>query len=66
MVSCDTSDHGCNGGNLGHAWQYLESNGIPSDDCDPYVSGKGTVEKCQTKCTDGSRIRKHKCKTGSV
>ena len=33
MVSCDTSDHGCKGGNIGHAWQYLESNGIPSDKC---------------------------------
>jgi cathepsin B len=41
LVSCDNSNLGCNGGNLPLVWQYMESTGIPTDACDPYISGGG-------------------------
>ena len=39
LVSCDSENLGCKGGNLPYVWQYMESNGIPTDACDPYISG---------------------------
>jgi cathepsin B len=56
MVSCDTKDHGCNGGNLSTSWNYLTQVGIVDDSCYPYTSGKGDTGKCQLsggKCVDG-------------
>merc|ERR1719264_503814 len=41
LVSCDTGNMGCNGGMLSAAWSYMESHGIPTLACDPYVSGQG-------------------------
>lgn len=41
MVSCDSDDHGCNGGMLDKAWNYLEKTGIVADECFPYQSGDG-------------------------
>lgn len=41
MVSCDSDDHGCNGGMLDTAWTYLTKTGVVSDECLPYVSGDG-------------------------
>lgn len=39
MVSCDTSDYGCQGGLLQKAWSYLENKGIVEEKCFPYKSG---------------------------
>jgi len=50
LVSCDNSNDGCQGGNLPLVWQYMESNGIPKDSCDPYISGGGQSHTGQ--CTD--------------
>jgi len=50
LVSCDKSDYGCQGGYLDHSWQYLVSTGIVSEECFPYTSQKGSVEKCINKC----------------
>jgi cathepsin B len=66
LVSCDTRDHGCQGGNLGNAWNYLEGTGAATEDCEPYVSGHGSVPSCPSKCSNGATIRKYKCKSGSV
>ena len=54
LVSCDTSNDGCNGGNLPLVWQYMESNGIPKDSCDPYISGGGQSHtgSCTDQCQD--------------
>ena len=41
LVDCDKSDFGCNGGELNNVWRYIESDGIVSDKCQPYVSGEG-------------------------
>jgi cathepsin B len=64
LVDCDTSlNMGCNGGYIFMVWRYLESQGIVTDACYPYVSGKTQVGgKCQTACTDGKAFdRKYKC-----
>jgi len=56
MVSCDTGDMGCQGGQLNKAWDYLEKSGIVADSCLPYVSGDGkTVPHCpHGTCTDST------------
>jgi cathepsin B len=39
LISCDSTDMGCDGGYLPNAWDYLEEFGIVTDECMPYVSG---------------------------
>lgn len=59
MVSCDYLDHGCNGGILTLSWTYLKYFGIVSDECKPYSSGAGEVEKCPL-------FKKGNCKSENV
>lgn len=66
MVSCDTSDHGCQGGNLPLAWGYLKSTGIVSDACFPYTAGNGTAASCAQKCADGESWSSSKVKAASA
>merc|ERR1712127_438745 len=69
MVSCDTMNHGCQGGNLQYAWSYLERTGVVSDACLPYQSGSSRVDgKCPAdqKCVDGSKGEKVKAVKGST
>jgi cathepsin B len=47
MVSCDYLDSGCNGGIPYFSWLYLQWRGIVTDECKPYTSGNGSVEKCK-------------------
>ena len=54
LVSCDKHDYGCNGGYLQNAWAFMKKDGLPTDACMPYTAGAGNVEKCSTKCHDGS------------
>jgi cathepsin B len=54
LVSCNTQNHGCNGGNLPLTWTFLASSGAVSDECFPYTSGNGVVEPCRTSCVDSS------------
>jgi cathepsin B len=64
LVSCDSTDHGCNGGTLPSAWQYLTTTGIVSDSCLPYTAGNGTVDTCVVdQCAEDSAgsYEKHKC-----
>lgn len=56
MVSCDDSDHGCQGGELDQEWSFLENTGCVSETCVPYQSGKGVVPLCMDKCIDGTPI----------
>jgi len=39
LVSCDTSNMGCNGGTAADTWSYLINTGVPEDSCAPYDSG---------------------------
>lgn len=66
MVSCDKNNYACQGGYLNYAWQFLEKSGAPTDSCEPYVSGGGSVPSCPAKCKDGSAKKVFKCKAGST
>merc|ERR1719188_788528 len=52
LVSCDKIDHGCNGGELETAWNYLTSTGIVTDTCFPYTAGGGRAPRCRNQCVD--------------
>ena len=71
LVSCDSGNMGCQGGYLDKAWDYLVSNGIASDACEPYTSGAGDSGTCPTQCVDGSAVKYYKAAnykhlTGSI
>jgi len=51
---------GCNGGWLPVAWSYLQSNGIPTNECDPYTSGGGNSGTCSSTCSNGSAPKFYK------
>ncbi|KAG2379460.1 hypothetical protein C9374_006577 [Naegleria lovaniensis] len=56
MVSCDTADNGCNGGEFPSAFQFVETTGLVSDGCVPYQSGNGFVPPCPNSCVNGEDI----------
>ena len=67
MVECDKKNMACNGGWLNVAWSFLESHGVCSDACQPYVSGSGNVPACHdTTCDNGEEMKHYKCKSGSI
>jgi len=55
MVSCDTSDYGCQGGYLQNAWAFLEKTGVTTEICQKYASGTGQQPACKKTCDDGSK-----------
>lgn len=63
LVSCDSVDHGCQGGTLPNAWNYLASHGIVSDDCLPYTAADGNVTSChEGQCSSVSGTwQTHRC-----
>eukprot|EP00698_Gefionella_okellyi_P020760 TRINITY_DN656_c0_g1_i2.p1 TRINITY_DN656_c0_g1~~TRINITY_DN656_c0_g1_i2.p1 ORF type:complete len:613 (+),score=84.62 TRINITY_DN656_c0_g1_i2:180-1841(+) len=63
LVSCDTGNFGCQGGYLDVAWQFMKTNGVPTDDCFPYASQAGTAPACTTKCKNGQAMTKYHAKT---
>eukprot|EP00769_Ergobibamus_cyprinoides_P001658 gnl/Ergobibamus_cyprinoides/2724.p1 GENE.gnl/Ergobibamus_cyprinoides/2724~~gnl/Ergobibamus_cyprinoides/2724.p1 ORF type:complete len:384 (+),score=216.73 gnl/Ergobibamus_cyprinoides/2724:43-1194(+) len=63
MVSCDSMNHGCDGGNLDFVWYFLKNHGTVSDACMPYVSGDATVPECPSTCVDGSALDPVRAKT---
>jgi len=63
MVSCDSGDMGCSGGQLPNAWNYLTKTGIVTDNCFPYSAGGGSAPRCASKCSDGESWTKYKAKT---
>lgn len=42
LVDCETSSHGCKGGNTRKAFQYMTDHGIASSDDYPYVAAQGS------------------------
>jgi cysteine peptidase B len=62
LVSCDTTDDGCNGGLMDNAWSWLISNQggeIATEASYPYVSGGGNVPACALPKTTGAKIDGH-------
>jgi len=48
LLSCEKMNLKCTMGSLPEwAWSFLEHTGVATMDCDPYVSGNGTVPKCE-------------------
>jgi len=65
MVSCDTTDYGCQGGYLQNAWTFLERTGVTTEACQKYVSGTGAQPPCKKTCDDGSTPKYYKVKAGT-
>lgn len=65
LVSCDTSEYGCNGGYEQYAFMYIEKNGLVLDSCYPYTSGNGQTGTCLTDKVIGCPV-KHMGKAGST
>merc|ERR1712157_197034 len=62
LVSCDSTDMGCNGGTLPNVWSWIVSHGICSDECMPYTAGGGEVDKCPLVCPNtGEGIDRTRC-----
>lgn len=66
MVSCDTHDMGCSGGQLPNAWKYLQDTGIVTDKCFPYEAGSGKAPSCPNKCEDAENWSQSKVKASSA
>jgi cysteine peptidase B len=59
LVSCDTTDSGCNGGLMDNAFKWLIDNRdgwIDTSASYPYVSGNGTVPQCTRGHVHGAQI----------
>jgi cathepsin B len=55
---------GCDGGVPEYAWKYLESTGISTDPCIPFIGN--TTEVCPTQCNNtGGDFKKYKVAMGS-
>jgi cathepsin B len=67
IVSCDKSNFGCQGGYLNTVWKYMETAGIPTESCYPYVSGKsGVVPPCVKTCGNSTQVaERYHAKRGS-
>jgi len=52
IVSCDTSDDGCDGGDLPTAFQYVVQNGMETNAVYPYTSGGGDSGTCDYNSQD--------------
>lgn len=53
IVSCDTKDEGCNGGDTPTAYQYvMKAGGLETEVNYPYKSGGGATGKCKVNVTD--------------
>jgi len=57
LVSCDTTDSGCNGGWMDNAFTWVQKNGICTEVGYPYTSGTtGINGACQTTCSKVSDL----------
>jgi len=66
LMSCDVTKYtlGCNGGVPEYAWKYLETTGITTEACVPYIGNK--TEACPSSCNGTSTFRKYKAALGST
>merc|ERR1719163_690979 len=48
LVSCDTGSHGCQGGSMDQALQWIESHPLCTEDEYPYTSGAGVRGTCKS------------------
>ncbi|KAG2526671.1 hypothetical protein JM16_003582 [Phytophthora kernoviae] len=51
LVSCDSQNYGCSGGAPVYAIEYIQQNGLCTEDDYPYTSSEGTAASCSTSCS---------------
>ncbi|KAL4177032.1 hypothetical protein KRP22_001968 [Phytophthora ramorum] len=51
LTSCDTQNYGCSGGAPVYAMEYVQQNGLCTEDDYPYTSSDGTAASCTTSCS---------------
>jgi len=74
LTSCDTSNSGCNGGNLKPAWTYMLNTGVVTEPCYPYAMGTcqhpgcsgWATPKCNKTCVNGAVFAQDKHHAASV
>jgi cathepsin B len=68
LISCDIGKYnmGCAGGVPEYAWRYLETTGISTDDCIPYI--ENAADTCPLHCKKASHApyKKYKVLPGST
>ncbi|GKT28784.1 peptidase C1A, partial [Aduncisulcus paluster] len=66
LISCDTAENGCNGGNIDFVWAFLKTTGDVTEECFPYADvtyDDGKELPCPTTCDDGSALTFYKAST---
>merc|ERR1711975_17313 len=60
LVQCNSiTDHGCQGGLMDNAFNWVQQNGICSEAAYPYTSGGGTTGSCKKGCSPVVSITGH-------
>eukprot|EP00929_Paragymnodinium_shiwhaense_P049726 TRINITY_DN25059_c0_g1_i1.p1 TRINITY_DN25059_c0_g1~~TRINITY_DN25059_c0_g1_i1.p1 ORF type:complete len:362 (+),score=76.60 TRINITY_DN25059_c0_g1_i1:130-1215(+) len=55
LLSCDSSNRGCSGGDLDSVWRHVERSGLVSELCFPYQADSSV--SCDLQCPDGERLK---------
>ncbi|GMF36470.1 unnamed protein product [Phytophthora fragariaefolia] len=51
LTSCDSQNYGCNGGAPIYAMEYVQQNGLCTEDDYPFTSSDGTAASCTSGCS---------------
>jgi hypothetical protein len=56
LQSCAVKNHGCRGGQLDFAWEFMRDSGLPPATCINTSAMPARHEPCPTQCDDGSKL----------